>query len=258
MIVVTDKYRLRSEQLANRIVRKNIRKFISELPLNNITPTTFEAVVRSNITEDKIKIMYRELYFTVGKPIFDTIDKKLKRVKFFNENLFNELMAIWLQQNAGLNIVSVHSTLIQTILDTITQGYEQNLSVADISRLLQQQGFYRAQSMRIARTETTTITNASTVMAGNNSDLVLDKVWISAQNIRTRRQPRDKFDHLHMNGVKVGQDEDFNVSGEMLSYPGDITNREVRTSAGNIIQCRCKVALVTRVDDDGFPIRKIK
>jgi hypothetical protein len=256
MIVVTDKYRLRSEQLANRIVRKNIRKFISELPLNNITPTTFEAVVRSNITEDKIKIMYRELYFTVGKPIFDTIDKKLKRVKFFNENLFNELMAIWLQQNAGLNIVSVQSTLIQTILDTITQGYEQNLSVADISRLLQQQGFYRAQALRIARTETTTITNASTVMAGNNSDLVLDKVWISAQNIRTRRHPRDKFDHLHMNGVKVGQDEDFNVSGEMLSYPGDITNREVRTSAGNIIQCRCKVALVARVDDDGFPIRK--
>jgi hypothetical protein len=253
MIVVSDKYRMRSEQTANRIVRKNIAKIINALPLNNITPTTFEVVVRSNITEDKIKAMYKELYFTVGKPIYQTIEKKLKRVKFFNENLFNELMAIWLQQNAGLNIISVQSTLIQTILNTITQGYEQNLSVADISRLLQQQGFYRAQSLRIARTETTTITNASTVMAGNSSDLVLDKVWISAQDKRTRREP---FNHLAMNGVKVGQDEDFNVSGEMLAYPGDITNREVRTSAANIIQCRCKVALVARVDADGLPIRK--
>ena len=80
-------------------------------------------------------------------------NSRSKSVKFFNENLFNELMSLWLQNNAGLNIVSVHSTLIQTILDTITQGYEQNLSVQDISRLLQQQGFYRAQSLRIARTD---------------------------------------------------------------------------------------------------------
>jgi len=258
MILISDKYRDRSELMATRIVRKNIRKIIADIPFSNMTPSTAQALILSNITEDKIKKMYREMYFEIGKPIYLTIGKKLKSVKFFNENLFNELMSLWLQNNAGLNIVSVHSTLIQTILDTITQGYEQNLSVADISRLLQQQGFYRAQSMRIARTETTTITNASTVMAGNDSDLVLDKVWISAQNIRTRRQPRDKFDHLHMNGVKVGQDEDFNVSGEMLAYPGDITNREVRTSAGNIIQCRCKVALVARLDEDGFAIRKNK
>jgi uncharacterized protein with gpF-like domain len=139
-------------------------------------------------------------------------------------------------------------------LDTITQGYEQNLSVADISRLLQQQGFYRAQSLRIARTETTTITNASTFMAGSSSDLVMDKVWISAQDKRTRRKV---FDHLNMNGVKVPYDDDFIVSGESLAYPGDITNREVRTSAGNIINCRCKIALIPRVDDDGFAIRKI-
>jgi hypothetical protein len=257
MIVVTDKYRLRSEQTANRIVRKHIRKIIGDIPFNNMSKTTYNALIVGNISKDKIEKMYNELYLTVGAPIYNSIYKKLKSVKFFNENLFNEMMALWLQNNAGLNIVSVHSTLIQTILDTISQGYEQNLSVSDISRLLQQQGLYRAQALRIARTETTTITNASTVMAGNSSDLVLDKVWISAQDKRTRRRPRDRFDHLHMNGVKVGQDEDFNVSGEMLSYPGDITNREVRTSAGNIIQCRCKVALVARVDADGLPIRKI-
>lgn len=254
MILISDKYRDRSELMVARIVRKNIRKIISDIPFGNMSPSTAQALILSNVTEDKIKKMYREMYFDIGKPIYLTIGKKLKSVKFFNENLFNELMSLWLQNNAGLNIISVHSTLVQTILDTIAQGYEQNLSVQDISRLLQQQGFYRYQSLRIARTETTTITNASTFMAGSSSDLVMDKVWISAQDKRTRRKV---FDHLHMNGVKVPYDDDFIVSGESMAYPGDITNKDKRTSAGNIIQCRCKIALVPRVDADGFAIRKI-
>jgi hypothetical protein len=253
MIVVSEKYRLRSDQTANRVVRKHIAKIIKDIPFANMSKATYEALIVSNITREKIAKMYSDLYITVGEPIYNSIDKKLKRVKVFGDNWFNEIMNLWLQQNAGQNITSVQSTLIQTILDTISQGYEQNLSTSDIARLLERQGFYRYQSLRIARTETTTITNASTIMAGNSSTLELDKVWISAQDGRTRREP---FNHLAMNGVKVPYEEDFNVSGEMLSFPGDQTNGEVRTSAGNVIQCRCKVALVPRLGEDGLPIRK--
>jgi hypothetical protein len=254
MIVVSDKYRLRSEQTANRIVRKHIRKIIKDIPFGNMSKATYEALIIGNLTKEKIEKMYSDLYITVGEPIYNSIDKRLKRVKLFGDNWFNELMNLWLQQNAGQNITSVHSTLIQTILDTISQGYEQNLSTQDIATLLQRQGFYRQQALRIARTETTTITNASTIMAGNSSNLVMDKVWISAQDNRTRLRP---FDHLHMNGVTVPYEEDFNVSGEMLSFPGDQTNGEVRSSGGNVINCRCKVALLPRLGDDGLPIRKI-
>ncbi len=257
MIVVSDKYRLRSEQNAFRIVRKHIRKIIKDIPFTNMSKSTYNALIVGNIPKEKIEKMYFDLYETVGEPIYNSVDKKLKRVKLFGDNLFNELMNLWLQQNAGQNIVSVHSTLIQSILDTISQGYEQNLSTQDIARLLEQQGYFRYQSLRIARTETTTITNASTIMAGNSSNLVMDKVWISAQDNRTRRPPKGNFDHYHMNGVTVPYESDFNVSGEMLSFPGDQTNGETRTSGGNVINCRCKVALVPRVDKDGLPIRKI-
>ena len=256
MIVISDKYRTRSEQTAFRVVRKHIRKIIKDIPFNNMSKATYEALIIGNLTKEKIEKMYLDLYTTVGEPIYTSIEKRLKRVKLFGDNWFNELMNLWLQQNAGQNITSVHSTLIQSILDTISQGYEQNLSTQDIARLLEQQGYYRYQSLRIARTETTTITNATTIMAGNSSDLVMDKVWVSAQDNRTRRKPRNKFDHLHMNGVTVPYEEDFNVSGEMLAYPGDQTNGEYRTSGGNVIQCRCKVALLPRLGDDGLPIRK--
>jgi hypothetical protein len=254
MIVVSDKYRLRSEQTANRIVRKHIAKIIKDIPFANMSKYTYEALIIGNLTKEKIAKMYSDLYITVGEPIYNSIDKRLKRVKLFDDNWFNEIMNLWLQQNAGQRIVSVQSTLIQTILDTISQGYEQNLSTQDIARLLERQGFYRYQSLRIARTETTTITNASTMMAGNSSNLEMDKVWVSAQDNRTRREP---FNHLSMNGVKVPYEEDFNVSGEMLAFPGDQTNGEVRTSGGNIINCRCKVALVPRIGADGLPVRKI-
>jgi hypothetical protein len=253
MIVVSDKYRLRSEPTANRIVRKHIAKIIKDIPFANMSKYTYEALIASNITKEKIAKMYSDLYITVGQPIYNSIDKRLKRVKLFGDNWFNEIMNLWLQQNAGQRIVSVQSTLIQTILDTISQGYEQNLSTQDIARLLERKGFYRYQSLRIARTETTTITNASTIMAGNSSNLVLEKVWISAQDGRTRREP---FNHLAMNGVKVLYEEDFNVSGEMLAFPGDQTNGEIHSSGGNIINCRCKVALAPRIGEDGLPIKK--
>lgn len=257
MIVISDKYRTRSEQLANRIVRKNFSKLINSISYTNMSKATYEALIYGNITVKDIEAMYKEMYLRVGEPIYKTIDRKLKTVKLFDENLFNELINLWLQQNAGQNIVSVHSTFIQKILDTISEGYAQNLSTSDIARLLQNHNLFRYQALRIARTETTTITNASTIMAGNSSNLVMDKVWISAQDNRTRRKPRNKFDHLHMNGVTVPYESDFNVSGEMLAFPGDQTNGEVRTSGGNVINCRCKVALKPRVDADGLPIRKI-
>lgn len=254
MIVISDKYRTRSEQLANRIVRKHFSKLIKSINYSNMSKATYEALIYGNITVKDIEVMYKEMYIRVGEPIYKTIDRKLKMVKIFDENLFNELINLWLQQNAGQNIVSVHSTFIQKILDTISEGYAQNLSTSDIARLLQNQNLTRMQALRIARTETTTITNASTIMAGNSSNLVMDKVWISAQDNRTRRE---RFDHLHMNGVTVPYEDDFNVSGEMLAFPGDQTNGELRTSGGNVINCRCKVALKPRTDKDGLPIRKI-
>ena len=107
MIVVTDKYRLRSEQTANRIVRKHIRKIIKDIPFTNMSKATYEALIIGNITKEKIDKMYLDLYTTVGEPIYNSIDKKIKRFKVFGDNLFNELINLWLQQNAGQNIISV-------------------------------------------------------------------------------------------------------------------------------------------------------
>lgn len=241
-----DKLRQRQEIAAYRIVRKHVLNIVNNIPFNNMAKLTVNSLIYANVTESQIKAMYIDIYSTLGKPHLKRIERTLKA-----EIDFESIISQWLNTNAGLRIVSVHSTLIEAIVNVIQQGYNDNISVADITRNLQNKfGWYKYQALRIARTETTTATNYATVLASKSSELVLEKTWISVQDNRTRRKI---YDHLDMNGQKVGEFDKFFVGGEELEYPGD-----PKGAAGNIINCRCKVVYTVKEDADGLPIRKIK
>lgn len=243
-----DKLRQRQEIQAYRIVRRNVLKIVNAIPFNNMSKLTFEALIYSNVHQSDIKAMYKELYSTLGNPHYKRIAKTVK-----TEIDFESIIMQWLNTNAGIRIVSVHQTLIESIINVIQQGYDDNISVADITRNLQKKfGWYKMQALRIARTETTTATNLATTLAAQNSPYQLEKTWISSQDNRTRRPPKSPFDHLDMNGVKVDEFRPFFVSGQELYYPGDPNG-----TAGNIINCRCKLVFTIKEDKDGLPIRKI-
>lgn len=241
-----DKLRIRQELQVYRIIRRNVLKIVNAIPFNNISQGTFKGLINSNVTDAQIKEMYKEIYTTLIKPQYKRVERTIKA-----EIDFEAIITTWLNSNAGLRIVSVHSTLIESIIKVIQEGYDSNISVADITRNLQNKfGWYKAQALRIARTETTTATNLATVLAAENSDYELEKTWVSVQDNRTRRKI---FDHLDMNGQKVDASGKFFVGGEELSYPGD-----PNAKAGNVINCRCKVVFTIKEDADGLPIRKIK
>lgn len=242
-----DKLRLRQELQAYRIVRRNVLKIVNSIKFENMTVGTYEALVNANVTEKQIKEMYKEIYTTLIKPQY-------KRSLIKAEIDFETIILNWLNSNAGLRIVSVHQTLIDSIIAVIADGYANNLSVADITRNLQNKfGWYKAQALRIARTETTTATNYATGLAAENSKYELEKTWISVQDNRTRRPPKSMFDHLDMNGVKVDANKPFFVGGEEIMFPGDPNGM-----SGNIINCRCKVVYTIKEDEDGLPILKNK
>jgi len=241
-----DKLRQRQEIQAYRIVRRNVLKIVNNIPFNNMSKGTFDYLINANVTIEQVKTMYNEIYSELGKPHYKRIQKSIKA-----EIDFDSIISAWLNQNAGLRIVSVHATLIESIVKVIAEGYENNISIAEITRNLQRQfGWYKAQALRIARTETTTATNIATVLAAQSSNLVLEKNWVSVQDNRTRRKI---YDHLDMNGQKVDEFAPFFVGGENLDYPGD-----PKGSAGNTINCRCKVVFTVKLDERGKPIRKIK
>lgn len=132
----------------------------------------------------------------------------------------------------------------------ILKGLEQQMSVDEIVQYLIQQDISAARARVIARTNLTTILNAAGKASAKETKLLLRKIWISAQDNRTRRLPRDKYDHLHMDGVSVGLDEKFNVNGDLIDHPGDPNGQ-----AANIIQCRCTAAYEAVRDSNGRLIR---
>lgn len=240
--------RYKAEVKAYRIVKKHISRIMDNVPFELVNENTYQYVITSNIKKDAIYAMYLELYTAVGLPEYNQTERFLKTIKSFSINQFNEIINLWLNQNAGQRIVSVQKTLIDTVLSVIANGYKENDSIAEIAKILQDTfGWYRYQALRIARTETTSITNAARLMAGNSSQLLLEKKWVSVLDDRTRP------DHYEMDGVRVGQDAPFIVNGEELFYPGDINPM---LSAANIINCRCSVVLVPVRDKDGLPVLK--
>jgi len=116
-----------------------------------------------------------------------------------------------------------------------------------MTKLIKSRNFYRWQALRIARTETTAASNYAATVSSSVSGVLMDKVWISALDERTRQ---GKFNHLEMNQKRVPLDKPFNVSGEKLMFPGD-----PKGSGGNVINCRCSVAQVVRRDADGNIMR---
>ena len=243
------------ERKAYRIVQKHISDIIKRLP-KNASLYTYEVEVDVAIMREDIVKMYRELYQTIGIDYGNKINKTLEKTKkanvLFNNELLKEIL-LFLSSDGGVRITSVRDTLVADVIKSIQKSLGENGTVIDLRNAIQSiieknQTFYKWQSLRIARTETTTASNFAAIKTAEQSDLVLDKIWISVQDNRTRITP---YDHFDMNNQKQELNKPFFVGGENIQYPGD-----ANASAGNVINCRCTIAFVPRRDADGMLILK--
>lgn len=243
------------ERKAYRIVQKHISSIVKRLP-KNPTLYNYELEIDVAIMREDIVKMYREIYQTIGIDYGNKINKTLEKTKkanvLFNNELLKEIL-LFLSSDGGERITSVRDTLVADVIKSIQKSLGENGTVIDLRNAIQaiiekNQTFYKWQSLRIARTETTTSSNFAAIKTAEQSDLVLDKVWISVQDNRTRITP---YDHFDMNNQKQELNKPFFVGGENIQYPGD-----VNASAGNVINCRCTIAFVPRRDADGMLILK--
>lgn len=244
------------ERKAYRIVQKNVAEMLLKIPFNNVSLGTYEITIQTNITQEKVFAMFREMYTTIGIAHGNRVNKELEKVKkanvLFNEVLLREIL-LFLSTDGGVKIVSVRDTLANDIIKTIKDSLGENATVIDLQNAIyalisKSQSFYKWQALRIARTETTSASNFAAIKAAQESDLVLDKMWISVQDNRTRITP---FDHLDMNGQKQELEKPFFVGGQNIQYPGD-----VNASAGNVINCRCTIGFIPKRDVNGMLIIK--
>ena len=249
-----NKLQPRYEKKAYRIVQKHIKLILERIPLDNTNLNNYEIIIELNIHKEDVFKMFLELYNTIGIDYGNRVNKDLEKVTkantLFNDYLLKEIL-LFLSNEGGVKITSVHDTLIQDVIKSIKETIGENGTVVDLRNALydiisNSQTFCKWQALRIARTETTSASGFSAIKTAEQSELVLTKTWIATLDNRTRR------DHFREDGQSVDLKEPFIMaSGVSINYPGD-----PKAPANEVINCRCTISFTPKRDADGMLILK--
>ena len=247
----------------------------------NLLRKTFKAwnnqIINAEFTEDNIKSQlslttkfedmfttYQMIYFNIGVIHGARVGRSINlELKAFTMDAFMQLfernLPMFLRQFGITRIQQVHSSYLEDVYklfdDRLKAGKTLKETTDEVFKLMRSPRFYRWQAERIARTETTAAANYAATQSGEVSGFVMQKNWISALDARTRRQPESHFNHRTMNGKRVGLKDKFifnpkSLYADELLYPGDPNGQ-----SGNVINCRCTVAVVPARDKNGRLIR---
>ena len=250
-----DRYSRQYERNAIKILTPVFKEWGNSVSWENLTEANYESQVNLSVSNqlmsDAYMRIYRETGSVHGARVGKSINTQLKNFTLSNFNtLFESQIRAFFVRYGIERVVTVTDTYKASIVKLLKNRIESGLTIVEAAREVQKivgkSKFYRWQAMRIARTETTASANFGAIQSGEVSGFVMEKEWISALDNRTRTSPPDSYDHRNMNGKRVGANEKFNVSGQMMDYPGDPNG-----SAGNVINCRCTVAVVPARDSNG-------
>ena len=104
----------------------------------------------------------------------------------------------------------------------------ENFIRKDISKVIGKKNLGRA--MNIARTEGSALSNFAMNESANATGLSLTKQWL------TQRDGKVRNSHLFADGLEVGMNEPFIISGYKMNYPADSSGG---APAGLVCNCRC-------------------
>lgn len=158
---------------------------------------------------------------------------------------WQQLMSTYLDTYTVSRQLEISKTTARQIVAHIEGLRAEGVPVSDIRTSLEKES--RKQQIRantIARTEATNAMNKAQVLALNSSGREWEKSWDAIRDDRTRDA------HFAMDPeLWIDLDEPFNVGGELLGYPGDIT---LGATAGNLINCRCNLRFREKGQRYGF------
>jgi uncharacterized protein with gpF-like domain len=211
------------------------------------------------VPEYPIVKVLRQLYEAAGVPngiyvrqslkrdLRKGIDNPADRVRW----MMNEYYRRNLLNKSTKQITDTTKKQIQQVMEKATQegwGFKKTAS-----ELRKTTDITKQRAELIVRTETMRAANAGAMLGAADLGIAVEKEWISAQDTRTRFIPRDKYDHLHVDGKRTPFTEGFVIPSteriEVLQYPGDPEG-----SAGNVCNCRCTVAFVPIKNAQGIPV----
>lgn len=258
------KYHSSYEKRAFKELWKVFKKWNKQLTEIDYISGLVETQIKLSINEEDLNQAYYNIYYNIGRIHGARIGKFINQgLKFFTLDdflqFFESELLEYLREFGIMRVQQIHQTYLDEVFklfnDRLLEGKTLSETTDEIFKILKKRDYYRWQANRIARTETTGAANYSATLAGQRSGFVMEKEWISASDSRVRRKPKADYDHLEMNGKKVGLNENFifnpnTLNTDFLLYPADPKGR-----AGNVINCRCTIAVLPKKDKNGNLIR---
>lgn len=258
------KYHESYEKRAFKELRKTFKKWNSQIINTEFTEDNIKSQLSLITQFEDMFTTYQMIYFNIGVTHGTRVGKFINiELKAFTLTefmaLFERNLPMFLRQFGITRIQQVHRTYLEDVFklfdERLKAGKTLKETTDEVFAMMRSPRFYRWQAERIARTETTGAANYAATQAGEVSGFVMQKRWISALDARTRRTPPAEYDHREMNGVRVGLKEKFKIRSskgfeDLMLYPGDPEGQ-----AGDVINCRCTVAVVPARDKNGRLIR---
>jgi hypothetical protein len=124
----------------------------------------------------------------------------------------------------------VSETTREIVQQMILKANAENWTVDEFARNLGDKvaDFAPWRARLWARTESAKVDNAGAVEGFKETEYVERKGWMCSF------VPESRDSHIAADGQEVGLDEDFDVGGERMAYPGD-----PKGSAGEVCNCLC-------------------
>jgi hypothetical protein len=235
-------------------------KFKKEL--QNQVNTYCRTLDYNAISDKAIKKTIQKLHLAMGVKMAQISSKVVKRsvkghyealeVKSTETDLFAYTILQYLQTQGLDQLASdITNTTKEQIRRYLIQSAEQNLTLPESIVLLRGAGITDYRAELIARTETGRAANIGSMVGATSTGLVTIKEWIAAKDNRTRRIPRDQFDHLNMDGTKIPMDATFKLQNkkggfDLMLHPCDSSG-----SAGDVCNCRCTLGYEAQRDKNG-------
>ena len=208
----------KNERLFSREIQKAIKKDLRDVNYNLDLLVLLE-------TQKAIENGFIKYGKQIGSINYVRLTKDQKRINPF----FSQLWQNYVIENSRELIGSKITTIKETLITDVKKIIENTNNIFEISKqistFVNKADFYKWQSLRIARTETTIAMNTAVNVAGEASGVKFVKRWISAGDGNERES------HALMNGTTTTQEGQF---GNGLLYPGDPNG-----IASEIINCRC-------------------
>ena len=250
--------------LFNEAIKKELTEFVNDINIAGLQGalSLMGAYAWNESMMTIMNKLYKESAVIFGNAVYRAVGVMGQKSDTFgfNSEWVKEVLNFLVQY--GFTLVSnMTQTTKAKLQEIVAKGIQEGKSIDQITKDIlsdETTGYSMMRAKRIARTEVMRASNYAAMIGADKHPFEVDKVWISARDKRTRRIPKDMYDHYDMNGQKVGWADDFTSTGKrgdlvVAGFPGDPT-----TPAGFSINCRCTVGFEPKRDANGKLIRKQK